>query len=674
MLLPTEIDELQKSEFIDLGSILFIRGLTDSIMGRHLADTTLARKLFQNSIFMSTSLSSNVSMMMFILKVQTSGSVCLNSKTGYPTQRCFMCCTDSYNPDMRLIANPDKRSRESDGPPYDSSAHTECKLNPDKPLYYHGGILMDQEVQYAWVQGPKGNPVYSPTLAVLNLLPDTYYCFSSYDPVKFLLTLRVSICLFLFSFMLICNFWALTAWIKTNYTGISLIKAGLITETDAINCTGTVLAQSGCWSFLKGGFLLNSPSNSSLLYFQNSEGKNINVEIASPALQPFSKEQWRLNQKYKINKERKREVIIHISNTNGVKLEGADVTVTQESSDFPFGSAISANIIGNLPYQKWFTERFNAAVFENELKWYATEPTEGQINYTIADRMLEYIRSHQILARGHNIFWEDPRYTPPWVVNLTSSQLRSAVNSRIKSLMERYKEQFVHWDVSNELLHFDFYEQKLGPNASLEFFKTAHESDPLATLFLNDYNVVETCDDNSTVDAFVMKVKELRRGGVTMDGIGLEGHFHVPNLPMMRAVLDKLATLGLPIWLTEVDISRSLGQQKQALYLEEVLREGFSHPAVRGIMLWSALDPNGCYQMCLTDDKFNNLPAGDVVDKLLKEWQTGTINGQTDEQGSFIFQGFLGEYKVSARYGDKVVNSTFSLNKGDETRHFSIQL
>ena len=218
----------------------------------------------------------------------------------------------------------------------------------------------------------------------------------------------------------------------------------------------------------------------------------------------------------------------------------------------------------SLWFQSWFKERFNAAVFENELKWYATEPKQGQINYTIPDQMLELLRANQIIVRGHNIFWEDPKYTPEWVLNLTDSMLQSAVNSRIKSLMEKYKEEFIHWDVSNEMLHFDFYEQRLGRNATLSFFETAHKSDPLATLFLNEFNVVETCDDvNSTVDTYISRLRELRLGGATMDGIGLEGHFTVPNLPLMRAILDKLATLGLPIWLTEVDISKTLTKETQ---------------------------------------------------------------------------------------------------------------
>ena len=78
-------------------------------------------------------------------------------------------------------------------------------------------------------------------------------------------------------------------------------------------------------------------------------------------------------------------------------------------------------------------------------------------------------------------------------------------------------------------------------------------------------------------------------------------------------------------------------------------------------MLWTALHPNGCYQTCLTDNNLQNLPAGDVVDKLLKEWQSGEVTGHTDAHGSYSFYGFLGEYKVSVKYGNRTANSTFSL-------------
>ena len=132
------------------------------------------------------------------------------------------------------------------------------------------------------------------------------------------------------------------------------------------------------------------------------------------------------------------------------------------------------------------------------------------------------------------------------------------------SMLCKYKEEFIHWDVSSEMLHFDFYEQRLGPNATLHFYEIAHMSDPLATLFMNESNVVETCSDvNSLVDTYISRMRELERGGVSMDGIGLEGLFTIPNPSLMRDILDKLATLGLPIWLIEVIINNTLGQEAQ---------------------------------------------------------------------------------------------------------------
>ncbi|XP_017970131.1 PREDICTED: anti-sigma-I factor RsgI6 [Theobroma cacao] len=530
-----------------------------------------------------------------------------------------------------------------DGPVYDFTAYTECKAQPEEPLY-QGGILKDQQpVMKRSIISETATGFYTPAFVLKNLTQGSVYCFST--------------------------------WVRIQGANSALIRASLKTENRTYDCIGTVSAKSGCWSFLKGGFILDSPSNLALLLFQNSDDKDIDITIASSSLQPFTDQEWRINQQYIINTQRKRAATIHVSDQQGNRLQGAEITVDQVSKDFPFGSAIASTILGNLPYQSWFVERFNAAVFENELKWYATEPDQGKTNYTIADQMLEFVRAHQIIARGHNIFWEDPKYTPAWVRNLAGPELQSAVNSRIQSVMSKYKEEFIHWDVSNEMLHFDFYEQRLGPDATLHFYETAHQSDPLATLFMNEFNVVETCSDvKSTVDTYIERIRDLKQGGMYMDGIGLESHFTVPNPALMRAVLDKLATLGLPIWLTEVDISSSVGEELQAIYLEQVLREGFSHPSVNGIMLWTALHPKGCYEMCLTDKNFKNLPAGEVVDNLLKEWQTGEINGQTDEHGSYSFYGFLGEYKVNVSSGNRSANSTFSLCRSDETKHFSIQL
>ncbi|RCV26060.1 hypothetical protein SETIT_5G215100v2 [Setaria italica] len=529
-----------------------------------------------------------------------------------------------------------------DGVRYDYRAYTECKPNPE-PALYNGGILRWASKITDFRTEDEGN--YSPAFVLYNMSAAIAYSFS--------------------------------CWVKIEGPATAHVKAKILTlENAASKCIGTALVRNDCWSFLKGGFALNSSSQTSVLYFQTASPNASTISIRSASLQPFSPDQWNQHREDRIQLIRKRFVNVHVSNANGSRVVGANVSVHQIARDFPFGSAISKSILGNKPYQDWFNKRFNAAVFENELKWYATEPSPGKEDYTVADQLLQFVQSNDVMARGHNIFWEDPKYTPAWVKNLTGSELRAAVAGRIESLLSRYKGDFVHWDVSNEMLHFDFYENRLGGNATAEFFSTAKRADPLATLFLNDFNVVEVCDDlSSSADSYVSRLRQLADGGVTFEGIGLEGHFGKPNIPYVRAVLDKLGTLRLPIWLTEIDISSSFDQKTQAAYLEEVLREGFAHPSVDGIMLWTAMGRNAsCYQMCLTDANFTNLPAGDVVDRLLEEWQTREVLGATNDRGSFNFSAFLGEYKLSVTYQNLTSEGTFSLARSDDTKHINVRL
>ncbi|KAJ6692859.1 GLYCOSYL HYDROLASE FAMILY 10 PROTEIN [Salix purpurea] len=121
----------------------------------------------------------------------------------------------------------------------------------------------------------------------------------------------------------------------------------------------------------------------------------------------------------------------------------------------------------------------------------------------------------------------------------------------------------------------------------------------------------------------LLRKENLKAEEHQMNGIGLESHFSKLKFPLMKAIVDKLATLKLPIKLTETDTGYKFDTETQAIYLEQTLREGFSHPAVDRIMLWTALHPYGFYQTCLTDYNLQNLLAGDVVEKLLKNGKTG---------------------------------------------------
>lgn len=567
---------------------------------------------------------------------------------------------------LSLCANTEAASNEA--PYYDASAYTQCEPYPAAPLY-NGGILRNP----GFDNGTNNWTSFGSASVTLRIESqdngNTYLVASNrqekfHSPAQTLEDLSQDVK------------YSLSAWVQIRLGSSALVTATVAMGNVSFKCAGNVHATNGCWSFLKGGFVLDWSPSQSWLYFE-SNNTDVEIMVDSVSLQPFTDDEWRLQQEERIAMKRKKRAIVHVTDLNGNPLENADVIVEQKSRQFPFGSAIAKTILGNEPYQRWFVKRFNTAVFENELKWYTTERKQGELNYSLADEMLAFCNANSISVRGHNIFWEDPRYNPSWVISLDKEQLQKAVSSRIRSLVSRYAGNFINWDVSNELLHFSFYEDKLGPNASDSFFQTAQEIDPWTPMFMNDYNVIETCKDSqATVDSYIEKLQELGNSGRVMEGIGLESHFSKPNIPLMRAVLDKFSTLGLPIWLTEVDVSSKFDQETQARYLEEILREGFSHPAVEGIMMWCALHSYGCYQMCLTDNAFNNLAAGDVVDRLLlTDWNT-QLRGTTDEKGCFYFEGFLGDYHFVAHYATKNASKTSTLRQLDHDgiEHIYIQI
>ena len=99
--------------------------------------------------------------------------------------------------------------------------------------------------------------------------------------------------------------------------------------------------------------------------------------------------------------------------------------------------------------------------------------------------------------------------------------------------------------------------------------------------------------------------------------------------------------------------------QTQAEYLEKILRELHAHPSVDGIMLWTAWAPGGCYRMCLTDNNFDNLATGDVVDKLMQEWGSKAMEGTTDADGVYEASLFHGDYQVKISH-PKVASSNLA--------------
>ncbi|XP_047043280.1 endo-1,4-beta-xylanase 1-like [Lolium rigidum] len=428
---------------------------------------------------------------------------------------------------------------------------------------------------------------------------------------------------------------------------------------------GAVSAEAGRWTEVKGAFRLRTEPSRAAVYVH---GAPAGVDVKVMDLRVFAtdrKARFRLL-KDKTDKARKRDVVLKFGEAASRTPGGASVRVVQIDNTFPFGTCINTSVIQNPAFMDFFTNHFDWAVFENELKWYHTENQQGQLNYADADSLLDFCDRHGVRVRGHCIFWSVEGDVQQWVKNLQGrDQLMSAVQARLHGLVSRYAGKFQHYDVNNEMLHGHFFRDRLGDDVPALMFTEAAKIDPAAALFVNDYNVECANDPNATPEKYIELIKSLQRGGADVRGIGLQGHVSNPVGQVICDALDKLATTGIPIWFTELDVPEQ-DVSLRAQDLEVVLREAYAHPAVQGVVFWGFLQGTMWRQnawLVNADGTVNE--AGQMFVNLQKEWKTDA-RGNLDDDGNFKFRGFHGTYFVEVKTATgKQILKTFTVDKGD---------
>lgn len=466
----------------------------------------------------------------------------------------------------------------------------------------------------------------------------------------------------------------LIAWVRLSDGSPQFLQTTLFFP--AINestCVATAIAKATCWTKVQGGFTLTSAETDVQIRMAGPNA-GADIELSSVSITLIDPAVWRAEQDQRIDRLRKRSVVVRLADAaTGVPVEVV-ARVDQIKSAFPFGAAMSGAITRDKKYQDWFAARFNYAVMENELKWYYTEPEQGRVYYQMADAMLDYADSRGIAMRGHNIFWDVADYVQSWVKALPAAKLEQAVFSRLQSVVSRYAGRFKHWDVNNEMLHGNFFRSRLGGLVRAAMFRKTAALDPAAKLFVNDFNVVESCGDAlATPETYLSQVWQLAQQGAKVNGIGLESHFAWPQHVRLKHDLDQLALAGVPLWLTELDVDDN-NPASQADKFELIMREAFSHDAVGGILLWEVARPpcsvyyadySKCVSKCtkcLADENMVDRPVGERYVRLRKEWSTHTVNATRG--GALPFRGFFGDYRLKFTRNGKEVVHYFSVPEG----------
>jgi len=232
---------------------------------------------------------------------------------------------------------------------------------------------------------------------------------------------------------------------------------------------------------------------------------------------------------------------------------------------FLFGVAVNMQQVNSInpAESELIAKEFNAIVAENCMKPQFIHPQEDKYQWTDADKFVAFGEKNKQVVSGHCLIWHSQ--IGQWFFvdengkDVTPEVLKERMRQHITAVVGRYKGRVKGWDVVNEAFEDDgayrnskFY-QILGKDFIKYAFQFAHEADPNAELYYNDYNV----EKPAKCDAIVELVKELRAAGCRIDAVGSQAHMHMddPTVDATEASFKKLKAAGVKVLITEWDIS-----------------------------------------------------------------------------------------------------------------------
>ena len=255
-------------------------------------------------------------------------------------------------------------------------------------------------------------------------------------------------------------------------------------------------------------------------------------------------------------------------------------------------------------YQASIKKQYDIVTPENCMKPERVHPTENTYTFETADAMVEWCKKNGLKVWGHTLGWHGQ--TPQWFFQETPTgqtanpvpppvtaappatdtgrrrrnpgfiagppASKEVVLERLKkhimTVAGRYKGSITGWDVFNEsiadggdgatenLRNFSWY-KAVGPEVLPLAFKWAHEADPKALLYYNDYNIEQGAVENKGKHASSMLLlKRLIKEGAPITGVGIQGHWHLnTNLADVEKAIENYASLGLKVSITELDVT-----------------------------------------------------------------------------------------------------------------------
>lgn len=296
-------------------------------------------------------------------------------------------------------------------------------------------------------------------------------------------------------------------------------------------------------------------------------------------------------------------VILMVLGAGTLRAEGQmPLRALADARAFSIGTAVSARPLReDAAYRHLVVREFNMVTCENALKFGPLRPAPDCFAFDDADAIVAFAEAHAMTVRGHTLVWH--KQMPGWIEEEALGRDASIdlIRGHIHAVTKRYRGRIAAWDVVNEAFTDDgrwrdtFYLRELGPDYIKMAFRWAHEGDPGAKLFYNDYGADGL---NAKSRAVYRMVKGLLDDDVPIHGVGLQMHLVLGDVPSTCAVganIRRLNRLGLEVHMTEMDVRAKTPVSEedlceQARVYGDLMRTCLKADNCPALVVWGATD------------------------------------------------------------------------------------
>ena len=267
------------------------------------------------------------------------------------------------------------------------------------------------------------------------------------------------------------------------------------------------------------------------------------------------------------------------------------------------GACVDARALRLDPqYSATLSREFNSITPENALKFGPLSPEPGKYDFTQADALVAFAEQHNMAVRGHVLVWH--RQLPDWLrrPEPDKEELTRVLINHVRTVVGRYAGRIATWDVVNKAVARDgkprdsIWWRIIGPDYIRIAFEAAHEADPRALLFYNDYGLEAS---PAQVDAIYALLARLRTQA-PIHGIGMQMHLRLSDWDQLNGLIQRVAqakSLDLKVHITELDVRLPIKMPPTPLELGEqaaifgnIVKMCLATPQCDSITFWGVTD------------------------------------------------------------------------------------